>query len=315
MNFDNRPALNQLVAHLLGVWPTHINLLAKSFANRTPATLDVSELLSSAILKLAKHEPDGLDGLCADYRYMCEDIFLPEEVHFRRNGRYRLASFAEANAACYANAPLMARYMNGLLVSNVMWVNHASAFAHFANDFLGRLSTGARHLEIGPGHGLFLYFASRCPQVTAITGWDISPTSIDRTRRALALLGAPMEPTLVLQDMFKIQPSDVATGFDSVVMSEILEHLEDPVAALKAACNSLKPGGLMFVNVPANSPAPDHIFLVESPEHAASLVSDAGLTLLNTEAFPMSGTTMAQARKHKLTVSCVVIAQKPYNAG
>ena len=74
--------------------------------------------------------------------------------------------------------------------------------------------------------------------------------------------------------------------FDSLVMSEILEHLEEPVAALRAARRVLRSGGLLFVNVPANSPAPDHLFLVESPEHAASLVQQAGFEIIEVQAFP-----------------------------
>ncbi|MET0245994.1 MAG: hypothetical protein ABW182_04520, partial [Sphingomonas sp.] len=31
-------------------------------------------------------------------------------------------------------------------------------FFAFRNDYLPRLLGGARHLEIGPGHGLLLYF-------------------------------------------------------------------------------------------------------------------------------------------------------------
>ncbi len=94
-------------------------------------------------------------------------------------------------------------------------------------------------------------------------------------------------------------------------MSEILEHLEDPSAALKAAMKWLKPGGTIWVNVPANSPAPDHIFLVESPEHACEIVRAAGLAVVASKGFPMTGATLERARKHKLAISCVVVGRKP----
>jgi len=94
-------------------------------------------------------------------------------------------------------------------------------------------------------------------------------------------------------------------------MSEILEHLEDPVAALKAASKWLRPGGCLWINVPANSPAPDHIFLVNNVEHAAQLARDAGLEVVDSKAFPMSGTTLEKAIKRKQAVSCVVTTRKP----
>jgi len=311
MNFADRSALDYLVSHQLRAWPAHLRLLESSFQDRSETVLDVSEQLAAAILQLAPTNTGGLMAMCEDYRYMCEEIFMPEEIHFRRHGSYRLASFAEANAACYANPVLMSRYMNGLLLSNVMWSNHANAFAFFCNEFLPHLPPGAQHLEIGPGHGLLLYFAANCPQVASITGWDISPTSVDKTRIALQTLGAPLQPSLVLQDMFIASQPEPGAGFDSLVMSEILEHLEDPVTALRSAARAVKPGGLVYINVPANSPAPDHIFLFKGLAHVESLVREAGLAVIESRAYPMSGTSLQRAEKHKLTVTCVLIAQLP----
>ena len=94
-------------------------------------------------------------------------------------------------------------------------------------------------------------------------------------------------------------------------MSEILEHLEDPVAAMIAASRHLKPGGHLWVNVPANSPAPDHIFLVDGLDHAVALAEQAGLEVVEKAAFPMSGASLEKAVKRKLAVSCVVLARKP----
>ena len=304
------PALSTLVAQQLAQWPEHRPFLQSSFKGRSAATMGVSQSLSAAILALAQDTPGGLTTLIDDYRYLCEVITLPEEIYFRRHGRYRLTRFEDANVECYSNAEFMARYMNGLLLSNVFWANHANAFTYFATEYLLRLAPGSRHLEIGPGHGLFLYFAAQCPAVAAVTGWDVSPTSIEKTRSALARLGARLSPELLLQDMFLAAVPSPDSLFDSLVMSEILEHLEEPAAALRAARRVLRSGGLLFVNVPANSPAPDHLFLVESPEHAASLVQQAGFEIIEVQAFPMSGASLERARKHKLAVSCVVVARK-----
>ena len=306
----DHPALSTLIERQLSHWPEHRPFLEASFKNRSDATLGVSQALSTAILTLAQDTPGGLATLVDDYRFLCEVITLPEEIHFRRHGCYRLTRFEDANAECYANAAFMARYMNGLLLSNVFWANHANAFTHFATQYLPRLAPGSRHLEIGPGHGLLLYFASQCAAVSTITGWDVSPTSIEKTRSALARLGARLSPELALQDMFLAEAPSPDQRFDSLVMSEILEHLEDPGAALLAAGRALRPGGHLFVNVPANSPAPDHLFLINSPEHAASLVQQAGFEVVEVQAFPMSGATLERARKHKLAISCVVIARK-----
>lgn len=306
-----RPALGRLLAETLARWPQHARFLEKSMANRSDTVLDTADRLAAIILQLADAEPGGIDGAIADYRFVCDEIVLPEEIFFRREGRYRLSSFAEANEAVYANAPLMHRYMNGLLITNVLWHNHCHAMNDFVTDYLPRLTPGALHLEIGPGHGIFLYFAALRPEIFNITGWDLSPTSIARTRHALETLGIDRPVDLVEQDMFAVGERDGDMLFDSIVMSELLEHVEDPVVALMSAAKSLRPGGLIWINVPANSPAPDHIFLVKSPAHAETLVRDAGLDIVASKAFAMMGVSLEKAARNQLSVNCVITARKP----
>ena len=309
-DFSTSPSLKTLTSRLLKLWPEHEDYVAKSFEDRLPEVVATSEQVASCVLRLAEATPEGLDGLCNDYRFLCEKIVLPEEIHFRRYNRYRLSTFSDALKECYDNAPFMARYMNGLLVSNVIWHNHACAISSYARDYLPSLRAGSDHLEIGPGHGLFLYFAAQSPTVATVSGWDVSPTSIEMTRKALSGLGIVRPTKLTLQNMFEANAEGSSDRFDSIVMSEILEHLEDPVAALKAAAAWLRPGGTIWVNVPANSPAPDHIFLVESPEHACDLVRAAGLDIAKSHGFPMTGATIEKARKRKLAISCVVVGSK-----
>lgn len=304
------PSLQSLIQSVEQSWPEHRSFIDKSLADRSSDVLIVSNRLAGLIQRLAVDMPGGLQQLCSDYRFLCEEIVLPEELHFRRFGGYRITSFEEANAECYQKPEFMNRYMNGLLVSYVLWNNHAHAVASFVNAYLKMLPAGTDHLEIGPGHGILLYLAAEAPAIETLTGWDISPTSIQNTRHALETLGAKKTARLELQDLFASKP-DGDVRFGSIVMSEILEHLEDPVTALRAASRWLRPGGYIWVNVPANSPAPDHIFLFQSPEHAAEIVEAAGLEIVAEAAFAMSGTTLEKARRRKLAISCVVTARLP----
>jgi 2-polyprenyl-3-methyl-5-hydroxy-6-metoxy-1,4-benzoquinol methylase len=305
-----RPRLDELIARLLERWPGHASYLAKSFDGRDPDVLTLSEQLAHVILTLGAGMAAGVSGLLDDYRFLCETIVLPEELYFRRHGAYRLSNFAEAERECYADPAFMDRYMNGLLLSNVFWANHACSFAAYLNDYLPRLPIGAAHLEIGPGHGLLLLFAARRADISHIEGWDVSPTSIANTGAMLSTLGVRRPVALRRVDLFEASGPDPDGGFDSIVMSEVLEHLEDPVAALRAASRQLKPGGLIWINVPANSPAPDHIFLVEGPDHAEALVRAADLDVVASSAFPMSGVTLEKAIRRRQAISCVVVARR-----
>jgi 2-polyprenyl-3-methyl-5-hydroxy-6-metoxy-1,4-benzoquinol methylase len=304
------PQLASLVAMLSEQWPEHAPYLAKSFAGRDTSNMEIAEEVAIIIGKLSVGIKGGIEALCADYRFLCEDIVLPEELYFRRNCSYRLTRFEDANRECYANAEFMGRYMNGLLMSNAMWANHTAAMTHFVRTYLPTLKDGSAHLEIGPGHGIFLYFAASRAAVSSVSAWDVSPTSIVNTRHALATLGVTQPVSLVLQNLFHAQGADAEGNFDSIVMSEILEHLENPVEALRAAAVWLKPSGQIWVNVPANSPAPDHIYLFTSPEHLCDVVRSAGLEVVTSDAFAMQGVSLAKAAKNQLSVSCVVTARK-----
>ena len=92
--------------------------------------------------------------------------------------------------------------------------------------------------------------------------------------------------------------------------SEVLEHLEDPAAALDVLGKLLAPGGRIFINVPANSPAPDHIYLFRNPEELVQMMEGLGFRVLQTFFAPITGATMERARRQELTISCVVIATR-----
>lgn len=304
--FPEHKNIDTLVTAVLDNWPQHKSLAEKSFANRAPDVMAVSDTIAGLVLQLAPHHEGGLQRLCEDYRFLCEQIVLPEELYFRRNGAYRLKTFEEADREVYSNAEYMGRYMNGLLMSDTLWSNHAHTATELVNGFLSSLPDGAAHLEIGPGHGLLLYFAARQPQIAELHAWDVSRTSIEKTRRALDHLGVTRPVDLALRNLFDPPGPEFASKFDSIVLSEILEHITDPVAALKAVKPLLKPTGKLWVNVPANSPAPDHLFLFESLEHAERIVRDAGFDIERSVAFAMTGTTLEKAVRNKTAISCVV---------
>ena len=303
------PRLHALVSTLLNAWPAHEAHLAKSFADRSAAELEVAESVADLVFRLSRRTPEGMERFCDDYRYFCEELILPEELFFRRHDRYRLSRFEDAERECYSDPLKMTRYMNGVLLSNVFWNNHASALVSYVREYLPQLHADANLLEIGPGHGLFLYFAAQSGHSRRITGWDVSEASLENTRAALSLIGASRKVQLENRSLFGAQ--GCAESFDGIVMSEILEHVENPGAALRVARSLLRPSGLLWVNMPANSPAPDHIYLMRRPEDALSLVEGAGFAIVSHHFFPMTGYTLEQAGKWNCAISCVVTARNP----
>ena len=112
------------------------------------------------------------------------------------------------------------------------------------SDYLGRygnLPRGARILEIGCGTGHNLPMLARFGAVEAI--------EIDPAARAIAgeRLGKPVgdAPLPAL-------PGIERHAYDLVAVLDVVEHIQDDVAALAAMRTLLRPGGKLLIAVPAH---------------------------------------------------------------
>lgn len=297
-------AWGDVLRRVAAQWPEHTAFLQRAAATASVDTRDTAQRTSALIGRLVG---DDWDKTIAGYRWMCE-MTLAEELVFRRTGHYRYSRFSDANAAVYSNAEVMSKYMSGLLLSQALWPNHLAICDFYTRRFLAHVQPTSQHLEIGPGHGLLLFLAAeRSPR--EIAGWDISPTSLRKTDACLRALGITRPVLLEQRDIFaQLRPSDEAR-FDSVVISEILEHLERPADALSAVRRVLKPGGRVFVNAPVNSPALDHIYLFRTPEELVDLVRAAGFEVEETRFAAASAYAEARARKHSLPMSVAIVAR------
>lgn len=116
---------------------------------------------------------------------------------------------------------------------------------------------GPRVLDIGCSQGITAILLAR--EGLAVTAVDIDPRVIADARAHLAA-----EPAEV-RARVEIVEADIATlpvaggGYDSVILGEVLEHLEDPAAMLTLAAAHAAPGGRLVVTVPFGvNPFPDH---------------------------------------------------------
>src|SRR5262245_22045991 len=131
-DFAPYPSLSTIIAELLTVWPEHKKYLQARFIGDDEAFRARSDEIAGRVLTLVGPR---LPEFCADYRWMCKN-FIDEELYFRRHKRYRLSTFAEAYEKVYSNIPYMSRYVNGILLSQLFWHNHAAAMDLFRVRFL-----------------------------------------------------------------------------------------------------------------------------------------------------------------------------------
>ncbi len=98
-------------------------------------------------------------------------------------------------------------------------------------------------LEIGCSSGFFIRDLATTLPEAVIIGADVVKEPLYRLARSLS--GIP----LIRFDLLKCPLPD--QSIDLIVMLNVLEHIDDDVAALKNAFNLLKPGGGLVIEVPA----------------------------------------------------------------
>lgn len=201
------------------------------------------------------------------------------QVAFERDREYRTKAYADAAAEVYFNEQhMMQEYLPGLLLSHFLWPHHYRQLRFFEEAFVGpmRLAGASSFVEVGIGTGLYSgLLLRRLPQVDG-TGFDISPSSQRFTEAQVSALGVGDRYQVLLRDI-TTTAADLTT--DWLVCVEVLEHLEDPVAFLRALRATMGPGGKAFITAALNAAHADHIHLYRTSEDVLTHLVEAGFAL------------------------------------
>ena len=176
------------------------------------------------------------------------------------------------------------------------WDSHWTSFGEAAtgnpaNDYrrrvvlelLGDVPAGATLVDIGCGQGAFaVQYAVDRPDVQ-VAGVEYSAEGVRRARAAAE--GAGAHATFHQRDLLAPTTApleDVPLGTHAVC-SEVLEHVDDPVALLRNTTRLLEPGARVVITVPGGPrSAFDKAIGHEehfTPRRLANVVTDSGLVL------------------------------------
>jgi 2-polyprenyl-3-methyl-5-hydroxy-6-metoxy-1,4-benzoquinol methylase len=125
------------------------------------------------------------------------------------------------------------------------WLDHLGRADRFSRWVAAEIAPfiGRSILEVGCGTGTFTRLMA--PAAERLLAIDIDAGFVRAARKAVAAFPAA-----------KVERADVTKSalpqdFDTVVMLDVLEHIEDDVAMLKRLRTCLAPGGRIVVKVPA----------------------------------------------------------------
>lgn len=288
-------AVRDICARIERLNPVHAKKLNANLKKYDDLYFTRANEFLAKYLEFLSRQNRTIDYAIDCYLRMLSDVAV-ETINFRETGKYTSNTFAEVNNRVYGDPLVMEYYMHGLLLSQFLWRHHYQILDYFIAS-LPRYSEGAkRYLEIGAGHGLYLYTALAIfDKETQFDVVDISPTSIELAKQFVS-------NTRVRYSLQNIFESDNAKRYDFITMGEVLEHMEDPVKLLKKVRELLSPGGTAFITTPTNAPAIDHIHLFRNAGEIRSVVSAAGLKINDENSFYAEDVSEEIAEELKITL-------------
>ncbi|WP_345771833.1 methyltransferase domain-containing protein [Geodermatophilus sabuli] len=112
-----------------------------------------------------------------------------------------------------------------------------------AGYLLPHLRPGLDLLDVGCGPGTITVDLARRVAPGRVVGLDVSPDPLGEARAAAERAGVPV--TFAVGDVYALDAGD--GSFDVVHAHQVLQHLTDPVAALREMARVCRPGGLLAV--------------------------------------------------------------------
>jgi len=157
-------------------------------------------------------------------------------------------------------------------------------------------------LSVGYGTGYELKLAFDEAPGWRIVAFDNSPDSYEYASELLRFFDHPTD--CLQQDIFSFACRDGVVAhresFGKVILCELLEHLDDPEAALRAMQNVLHRDGLLFCTMAVNIAQEDHVYVYRSAQQARKQVLECGFEIVQELLAPVVILPFSEANRAQL---------------
>ena len=202
----------------------------------------------------------------------------------------------------------MKSYMVGLAISQFFWKTHYNMFKHL-QFFINNSKLSQNYLEIGPGHGLFAYYAFKnLKNLKNFHVIDISKTSLDMTKKIISYFNLDKYNISYLNDdMLNIS---IDERFDFITMGEVLEHVNFPQKLLLKLNSLLSKKGSAFISTCVNCPTIDHVYHFRSISEIQDMINKSKFDIVSEKILPVENLPMDEIIKKKITINYSAIIRK-----
>ena len=297
------PMLDNILAKIRAKNPSHADKIETNINDLGPDFQKSAHTFFTRYNHYLVQKSLTLDFSVDCYLRMLEDM-LDERYKFIRTGNYSNTSFDEVEKQIYDNPEIMDYHMHGLVLAQFLWFDQYERLLFFIENIKKYIPSAGKYLEIGGGHGLYIFEALNIlPDMKQFDLVDISKSS-------LALAKGIINDDNIqfyLANIFDFKEDE---KYDFINMGEVLEHVEQPLNLLKKAGDLLNKEGVLFITTPINAPMIDHIYLFNNKEEIRTLINQAGFTILLEKLVISEKMSSQKAAKLKVPVMYAAFLKK-----
>lgn len=237
--------------------------------------------------------------------------FLKLQVQLEKTGKYLYSSFKEVEENLYSKNDGHEHgpdYLWGLYFSEIFWKIHYNFTKFFLQDFVKNVKNKGKVLEIPTGTGFFL-----CEFLRENSKWE--GTGVDLADSSISISEEILKTNKINQESYELKKIDFHNlreeeKFDRIICGEFLEHLENPLEALKKFNILLKNDGKLFLTVAVWAAQFDHIYLYTNANDVRDHIKKAGFKIEKELVQAVFEKDEKDPEKSKIPVSYAAILSK-----